>query len=103
MYAKQYYWPKHLEPGTNYTIRIVVYCWGFESYRKSSSYNGYIQTQRKYNTSVSSLLNIRNKLKSINNITARHNNYFHVCSRGITSVSNTEYCIKVNNTCWHLT
>lgn len=48
--STEYYWPEHLDPGTNYTIQIVVYCWWYNSYRKSSTYNGYIQTQRKYNT-----------------------------------------------------
>ncbi|XP_052691021.1 uncharacterized protein LOC128168863 isoform X6 [Crassostrea angulata] len=46
VHSTEYYWPKHLDPGTNYTIRIVVYCWWRRSYTKSSTYNGYIQTQR---------------------------------------------------------
>lgn len=50
VYSTEYYWPKHLEPGTNHTVRIVAYCWWSESYRKSSTYNGYIQTQRKHKT-----------------------------------------------------
>lgn len=50
VYSTEYYWPKHLNPGTNYTIQIVVYCWWYSRFTKSSTYNGYIQTQRKYNT-----------------------------------------------------
>lgn len=50
VFSKQYYWPKHLEPGTNYTVWIVAHCWWSESYRKRSTYNGYIQTQRKHKT-----------------------------------------------------
>lgn len=50
VHSKQYYWPELLEPGTNYTIRIVAYYWWSESYRKTSAYNGYIQTQRKHKT-----------------------------------------------------
>lgn len=46
----EYTWPRHLEPGRNYSVEIVVYCWWFSSYRKRSTYNGYIQTQRKCNT-----------------------------------------------------
>lgn len=47
VYWREYYWPEHLEPGTNYTIRIVAYYWWSESYRRTSTYNGYIETQRK--------------------------------------------------------
>lgn len=50
VYSTEYYWPKHLDPGTNYSIQIVVYCWVYNSFWKSSTYNGYIQTQRKYIT-----------------------------------------------------
>lgn len=50
VYSTEYYWPKHLEPGTNYTVWIVAYCWYSESYRKRSTYHGYIQTQRKHKT-----------------------------------------------------
>lgn len=46
--GREYYWPKHLEPGTNYTIRILAYYWWSESYRGISAYNGYIKTQRKH-------------------------------------------------------
>lgn len=49
VYSIEYKWPKHLEPGTNYTIRIVAYCWWSESYSNTFKYNGYIETQRKYN------------------------------------------------------
>lgn len=49
VYSTEYKWPKHLEPGTNYTIQIVAYCWWSESYRRTYTYNGYIETQRKYN------------------------------------------------------
>lgn len=49
VYSKEYKWPKQLEPGTNYTIQIVAYCWWSESYRNTFKYNGYIETQRKYN------------------------------------------------------
>lgn len=49
VYSIEYKWPKHLEPGTNYTIQIVAYCLWSESYRKTFTYNGYIETQRKYN------------------------------------------------------
>lgn len=50
VYSSECNWPKHLEPGTNYTIRIVAYYWWSESYRKTSTYNGYIETKRKYKT-----------------------------------------------------
>ncbi|XP_065942276.1 uncharacterized protein [Magallana gigas] len=46
VYSIEYKWPKHLEPGTNYTIQIVAYCLWSESYRKTFTYNGYIETQR---------------------------------------------------------
>ncbi|XP_052690973.1 LOW QUALITY PROTEIN: uncharacterized protein LOC128168852 [Crassostrea angulata] len=46
VYSIEYKWPKHLEPGTNYTIQIVAYCWWSESYRRTFTYNGYIETQR---------------------------------------------------------
>lgn len=52
VYSIEYNWPEHLEPGTNYTIEIVAYCWYSESYSKTYTYNGYIETQRKYNISV---------------------------------------------------
>ncbi|XP_065942257.1 uncharacterized protein [Magallana gigas] len=43
---REHYWPKHLEPGTNYTIRIEAYSWWSESYSRTSTYDGYIKTQR---------------------------------------------------------
>lgn len=46
--GREYYWPKHLEPGTNYTIRIEAYSWWSESYSRTSTYDGYIKTQRKH-------------------------------------------------------
>lgn len=41
------FWSRYLEPGRNYTVQIVAFCWYYNSYWKwSPAYNGVIQTLR---------------------------------------------------------
>lgn len=40
---------RHLEPGKNYAIRIVAYCWYNRFYTKTAAYDGHIKTERKWN------------------------------------------------------
>lgn len=45
--STNYQWPNELEPGTNYTVDIVAYCWFSTGYRKSSIFKGHLETLRK--------------------------------------------------------
>ncbi|XP_065942268.1 uncharacterized protein [Magallana gigas] len=52
---QSYYWSssstgyslsRHLEPGKNYAIQIVAYCWYYRHYTKNAAYDGQIKTER---------------------------------------------------------